>query len=132
METATRTISGATEITMTNKTSNGDDEKAAPKVGLSVAAAAAEELKSIKRAHQWDPNLPAEKVEMIDKALQDGQTEEIIAVDELFTENSPYEEVRAAVRNTDGGEVANTVRAWILGMIFVTVGSGLNMFLSMR
>ncbi len=33
---------------------------------------------------------------------------------------------------TDGGEVANTVRAWVLGMIFVTLGSGLNMFLSMR
>ncbi|KAK8014368.1 hypothetical protein PG990_007664 [Apiospora arundinis] len=31
-----------------------------------------------------------------------------------------------------GGEVANTVRAWILGFIFVTLGSGLNMFLSMR
>jgi hypothetical protein len=40
--------------------------------------------------------------------------------------------VRAAVRPTDGGEVANTVRAWILGMIFVTIGSALNMFLSMR
>lgn len=50
-----------------------------------------------------------------------------------FIENSPYEEVRAAVRVTDDpDEVANTVRAWILGMIFVTLGSGLNMFLSMR
>lgn len=58
---------------------------------------------------------------------------EVIETDDtLFTEDSPYDEVRAAVRNTDGGEVANTVRAWILGMVFVTVGSALNMFLSMR
>ncbi|KAL1966252.1 hypothetical protein VTN77DRAFT_4605 [Rasamsonia byssochlamydoides] len=47
-------------------------------------------------------------------------------------EDSPYESVRAAVRPTDGGEVANTVRAWVLGMFFVTIASGVNMFLSMR
>ncbi|KAJ9131719.1 OPT family small oligopeptide transporter [Pleurostoma richardsiae] len=93
---------------------------------------AAEDLEKIQKSHQWDPNLPQEKADFIDKALHDGDVGEILAADELFTEDSPYEEVRAAVRNTDGGEVANTVRAWILGMIFVTVGSGLNMFLSMR
>ena len=53
-------------------------------------------------------------------------------VEAIFAEDSPYEEVRAAVRTEDGEEVANTVRAWILGMLFVTVGSGANMFLSMR
>ncbi|PHH85773.1 hypothetical protein CDD83_11188 [Cordyceps sp. RAO-2017] len=47
-------------------------------------------------------------------------------------EDSPYEEVRAAVRNTDGGEMANTLRAWILGLFFVTLGSGLHMFLGLR
>ena len=46
--------------------------------------------------------------------------------------NSPIDEVRAAVRNTDGEEPANTLRAWILGFIFVTISSGINMFLSMR
>ncbi|KAH8896634.1 OPT family small oligopeptide transporter [Thozetella sp. PMI_491] len=93
---------------------------------------AAEDLEKIKHAHEWDPNLPQDKLDVLNKALRDGDGDEIIAADTLFTENSPYEEVRAAVRNTDGGEVANTVRAWILGMIFVTLGSGLNMFLSMR
>jgi hypothetical protein len=96
------------------------------------ASHAAEDLKKIKLAHQWDPNLPREKVDALEKALKGGDADEIIAVDALFSENSPYEEVRAAVRNTDGEEVANTVRAWILGMIFVTLGSGANMFLSMR
>ncbi|PHH69389.1 hypothetical protein CDD80_6780 [Ophiocordyceps camponoti-rufipedis] len=47
-------------------------------------------------------------------------------------EDSPYEEVRAAVRNSDEGEVANTLRAWIIGLFFVTLGTGLHMFLSMR
>lgn len=93
---------------------------------------AAADLEQIKHSHQFDPNLPQEKLDFINKALRDGDSGEIIEADALFTEDSPYEEVRAAVRNTDGEEVANTVRAWILGMFFVTVGSGLNMFLSMR
>lgn len=93
---------------------------------------ATKDLQSIKHAHQFDPNLPQEKLDILDKALQDGETDEIIEATTLFTEDSPYVEVRAAVRNTDGEEVANTVRAWILGMFFVTIGSGLNMFLSMR
>lgn len=47
-------------------------------------------------------------------------------------EDSPYQEVRAAVRNSDGGEVANTLRAWIIGLFFVSLGTGLHMFLGMR
>lgn len=93
---------------------------------------ATKDLQNIKHAHQFDPNLPQEKLDFLDKALQDGDADEIIEAETLFTEDSPYVEVRAAVRNTDGEEVANTVRAWILGMFFVTIGSGLNMFLSMR
>lgn len=100
-------------------------EKHPPVVVLEQGAG---DVKSIKHAHQFDPNLPPEKVDVVDidnnKALRDG--------DALLAETSPYDEVRAAVRDTDGGEVANTVRAWVLGMLFVTVASGLNMFLSMR
>ncbi|KAF2122681.1 OPT family small oligopeptide transporter [Lophiotrema nucula] len=83
-------------------------------------------------AHQWDPNLAQEKVDELIAATHDGDPEAIRRVQEDFIEDSPYEQVRAAVKNTDGGEPANTVRAWFLGLIFVTVGSGLNMFLSMR
>ncbi|PSR99230.1 OPT family small oligopeptide transporter [Coniella lustricola] len=95
-------------------------------------ARAVEDLERIKRNHAFDPNLPEEKTLFVKQAIADGNSDEILEADALFTENSPYDEVRAAVRNTDGEEVANTVRAWILGMIFVTLGSGLNMFLSMR
>jgi hypothetical protein len=94
--------------------------------------AAVEAFDKVQKSHQWDPNLPKGKLDELHEAAQTGDVEKIKHVDEEFADNSPYEEVRAAVRNTDGGEVANTVRAWILGMIFVTVCSGLNMFLSMR
>jgi hypothetical protein len=48
-------------------------------------------------------------------------------------ENSPYPEVQAAVDNWDDVTVpANTLRAWFLGMFFVTIGSGVNLFFSLR
>lgn len=107
-----------------------DQEKKAPPVD--IAATAAADLDKIQHAHQWDPNLPREKIDALANAVASGDAEKMAAADLLFTEDSPYEEVRAAVRNTDGGEVANTLRAWILGMVFVTIGAGLNMFLSLR
>jgi hypothetical protein len=90
------------------------------------------DIVAFEKSHQWDPNLPQAEIDTLHHAAKTGDAESIREVEETFAEDSPYEEVRAAVRNTDDGSVANTVRAWILGMIFVTVGSGLNMFLSMR
>ncbi|KAI1310687.1 OPT family small oligopeptide transporter [Xylaria venustula] len=92
----------------------------------------AADLEKIQQAHQWDPNIPKEKLDAIRAAVEDGDAKEMVEAEMLFTEDSPYLEVRAAVRNFDGGEVANTVRAWIIGMFFVTVASGANMFLSLR
>ncbi|KAI1272832.1 OPT family small oligopeptide transporter [Xylaria sp. FL0933] len=92
----------------------------------------AADLEKIKQAHQWDPNLPKEKLDAIRSAVEDGDVKEMVEAEMLFTEDSPYLEVRAAVRNVDGGEVANTIRAWVIGMFFVTIASGANMFLSMR
>lgn len=112
--------------------SSGDPEKPEKASTGSNVSEAAEDLSKVLRDHQWDPNLPRETLDAVKKAVRDGQTAKILEADALFTQDSPYEEVRAAVRSTDGGEVANTVRAWILGLVFVTVGSGLNMFLSMR
>lgn len=85
-----------------------------------------------EKTHQWDPNLPQDKVDELLAATRNGDPEAVRRAHADFIEDSPYEEVRAAVKNIDGGEPANTARAWILGMFFVTVGSGLNMFLSMR
>lgn len=91
-----------------------------------------QELHNIELSHQWDPNLPQDTLDEIHEAVKTGDHEKAAEIDKSFIQDSQYESVRAAVRNTDGGEPANTVRAWILGMFFTTVGSGLNMFLSMR
>lgn len=93
---------------------------------------ARDDLRDFEKNHQNDPNLPAEKLAAVHDALAHNDSKEMADTDALLEEDSPYDEVRAAVRNTDGGEYANTVRAWILGLIFVTIGAGLNMFLSMR
>lgn len=105
------------------------NEKHREQYNISVAA---KEFTAFEKSHQWDPNLPQEKLDALHQAAKTGDVEAINEVETAFVEDSPYGEVRAAVRNTDGGEVANTLRAWVLGMIFVTIGSGLNIFLSMR
>lgn len=97
-----------------------------------LAAAAINDMPKFQKSHKWDPNLPQEEIDALNEALKTSDVEKITEVEHTFAEDSPYEEVRAAVRTTDDESVANTVRAWILGMIFVTLGSGLNMFLSMR
>ena len=57
------------------------------------------QLKDIKDKHRWDPNLPEELEEGIVQATEKHDAhQEIELVDELL-ENSPYPEVRAAVRN---------------------------------
>ncbi|KAJ5768603.1 hypothetical protein N7533_001186 [Penicillium manginii] len=90
------------------------------------------ELQKFELSHQWDPNLPQEKLDAIKEAVDNGDHEKAVELDKSLAQDSQYDSVRAAVRNVDNGEVANTVRAWILGLLFTTVGSGLNMFLSMR
>jgi hypothetical protein len=84
------------------------------------------DVQEIQMSDPWDVNLSSEKGDIL------RTTDEEAKIEADSTEDSPYESVRAAVRNTDGGEVANTVRAWILGMLFVTIASGVNMLLSMR
>jgi hypothetical protein len=91
-----------------------------------------EEVKILEEEHQHNPNLAQRELEELRKSSNAGNEEAILDIQKDFLENSPYEEVRAAVRNTDDGSVANTLRAWILGMLFITVIAGINMFLSMR
>src|SRR3569833_2812299 len=47
-------------------------------------------------------------------------------------ENSPYPEVRAAVRNYDEDVPCNTVRAWVIGLTLVFVGASMNTLFSLR
>ena len=90
------------------------------------------DVEKLRAAHRWDPNLPQEKADEISAAIQTGEPETIAEVEKDFATKSPYEEVRAAVREIDNEEYANTLRAWAIGLVFVTAVSGVNMFLSMR
>ncbi|KAI1302627.1 OPT oligopeptide transporter protein-domain-containing protein [Xylaria venustula] len=47
-------------------------------------------------------------------------------------EDSPYEEVRAAVRNFDEDLPCNTIRAWVIGLSLTFVGAALNTLFSLR
>ncbi|KAK1765150.1 glutathione transporter 1 [Phialemonium atrogriseum] len=52
---------------------------------------------------------------------------------DVHGDQSPFPEVAACVPNTDDPDtLCNTVRAWILTTIFVTLFSGVNQFFSMR
>ncbi|KAI7228699.1 OPT family small oligopeptide transporter [Hortaea werneckii] len=102
------------------------------KVESTVEAQALGDALSLQRSHQNDPNLPIEDIKTLNEAIKTGNAEEALEEDDRLTRGSPYEAVRAAVRETAGEEVANTIRAWILGFIFVTAAAGINMFLSMR
>ena len=56
-------------------------------------------LRHIRKTHRWDPNLPEELEEELEtKTEEHNLAGELRLVDELV-ENSPYPEVRAAVRN---------------------------------
>lgn len=89
---------------------SGSDENVKEKDSVAIKASGAEvtpgdeletaaQLKAIKKKHQWDPNFSEELVDDIEEATQQHDLGgEVRLVDELV-ENSPYPEVRAAVRN---------------------------------
>ncbi|TDZ41536.1 Glutathione transporter 1 [Colletotrichum trifolii] len=52
---------------------------------------------------------------------------------DIESDNSPFPEVRANVPSTDDASMpVNTLRMWVLGVVFTMVGSGINQFFSMR
>ncbi|CRL24465.1 Oligopeptide transporter OPT superfamily [Penicillium camemberti] len=112
------------------------DESIALTTGAMVDETAPDEklkqLRDLKHHHHWDPNMPEDVIEELDEALHtsDKHTQEVIAQELL--ENSPYPEVRSAVPNIDEGGSVNTIRAWVIGLLFATIGSSLNMLFSMR
>ncbi|KAJ4169999.1 hypothetical protein NW754_006142 [Fusarium falciforme] len=80
-----------------------------------------------------DPNLP-EEYETRRKGSEDSGDEAALIKDdeEEEGENSPYPEVRAAVRNYDEDLPCNTVRAWTIGMLLVVLGASMNTLFSLR
>ena len=56
-------------------------------------------LDKIKANHKWDPNLPTSIEEEIEEAAVTTDAARRISIVESIVNNSPYPEVRAAVRN---------------------------------
>ena len=96
------TVADAQTVTPESASTEDVKEKGAATIatGRQVSEAeAATQLKQIKKKHRWDPNLPEELEEGIEEATDEHNLAgELRLVDELV-ENSPYPEVRAAVRN---------------------------------
>src|SRR5690348_15334080 len=58
------------------------------------------ELSAFEKEHIWDPNMPQENLNAVKKALQADDVNAEIALESAFIEeDSPYAEVRAAVRS---------------------------------
>jgi hypothetical protein len=81
-----------------------------------------------------DPNLPEEYETRRKGSGESGDEAALLSedADDEEEENSPYPEVRAAVRNFDEDLPCNTVRAWTIGMLLVVVGASMNTLFSLR
>jgi OPT family small oligopeptide transporter len=95
---------------------------------------AGEDLRKFKKQHQWDPFLEISKLDAVDHAIQTGDVEKEAAVESsLLDEDSPYPEVRAAVKPIDDPTLpVNTIRAWTIGFITCTVVTACNVLLGLR
>ena len=56
-------------------------------------------IEGFQKQHQWDPNLPHDTLEDLDDATHTGDLGKELDLVHEFEDNSPYPEVRAAVRN---------------------------------
>ncbi|RYC61439.1 hypothetical protein CHU98_g4774 [Xylaria longipes] len=105
-----------------------------PEASSSEGIATPDTLKRFEHRHHFDPNLPTDEIELMDASLTRSDVEKDVAViaANVVEDDSPYPEVRSAVRNYDVDLPANTIRAWAIGLILCTIGSAVNMLFSLR
>lgn len=108
-----------------------DRQKRAEHIELADSSAQ-DQLRQIERQKFVDPNLPDEFTDHVAEILASGEADPKLVVAGDLLDDSPYPEVRAAVRNYDEDVPANTIRAWTIGLVFAAIGSALNMLFSMR
>lgn len=77
------------------------DETIASGIEISEESAleAQKKIKILQRKHEWDPNLPSDTLEDLDDAAHEHDLQHDLNLVSGFEDNSPYPEVRAAVRN---------------------------------
>ncbi|KAL4784292.1 OPT oligopeptide transporter protein-domain-containing protein [Aspergillus varians] len=107
-------------------------------------ADATNRAKHILEFHEHDPNFNRESIVRLQDFVnhsdlfQSPDTHAELISDikveiSLLTENSPYAEVRAVVSNKDDDSTpAGTIRAWIIGIVFVILLSFVNQLFSVR
>ncbi|KAJ5729695.1 Sexual differentiation process protein isp4 [Penicillium malachiteum] len=91
-----------------------------------------QQLHDLQQHHHWDLNLPDDVIDEVQDALTTTDSQNRAQLAYALLDNSPYPEVRAAVLNIDEGGHSNTIRAWILGLIFTTIVSALNALFYLR
>jgi len=91
-------------------------------------------LAKFRKMHRWDPHMDVNKLDTIDNVVNSGDVEKEAAFEEsLLGEDSPYAEVRAAVKPTDDPTmVVDTIRCWVIGMLICTLVGGANILLTLR
>ena len=92
--------------------------------------------KSGKSVYQYEALERPEEGTIVPMTNAEATTLAIEEIDKEYTidsSNSPFAEVRANVPNTDDPNIpCSTLRAWIIGIVFTMLGSGINQFFSMR
>lgn len=88
----------------TSAGSTEKDEIIASGIEISEESAleAQKKIKMLQRKHEWDPNLPSDTLEDLDGAVHEHDIQHDLNLVSGFEGNSPYPEVRAAVRNVGG------------------------------
>jgi hypothetical protein len=84
-----------------------------------------------------DPNLPEEYELGRRSHAEDGMSDDEdghgrARFEKPPVEDSPYPEVRAAVRNFDEDLPCNTIRAWTIGLMLIFIGASTNTLFSLR
>ncbi|OBT55803.1 hypothetical protein VE04_03961 [Pseudogymnoascus sp. 24MN13] len=109
----------------------GTTKAETPSIDYEDAAAQAD-LKTFKNLHEYDLSLPADLRDAVSHATEAHDITGELKLEHEVNENSPYPEVRAALRSSNDGGPANTVRAWVIGLLLVTIASGLNQLFFLR
>lgn len=101
-------------------------------------------MQKIINVHERDPNFPLQIIEKIQAFLNNEDVflhpeqhsdliQELKMEAALISNNSPYAEVRAVVSNTDDPTTpSSTIRAWIIGLLFVVGLAFVNQLFTIR
>jgi hypothetical protein len=101
-------------------------------------------MTGVLAVHENDPGFPLEIVNsakdfLFDEDVQANPQAHAKLIHDMFIEaalisnHSPYAEVRAVVSNKDDPTLpSSTIRAWVIGIVYVAIGAFVNQLFSVR